>query len=97
METTRKPSEYLTIHSPAPDGTEIKVSAKPSDLQVGGTHYKIFRIQPAKYAVENELGFLEGNAIKYITRHHLKGGEEDIHKAIHCLNLILEYKYRSSK
>ena len=41
--------------------------------QVGGKHYKIMKIQPSHFINENNLPFAEGNAIKYICRHRLKG------------------------
>jgi hypothetical protein len=63
------------------------------DKQIGGDHYKDMAIQPAEYATKNKLGFLEGNAIKYISRHGKKNGAEDVKKAIHCLELLLEYEY----
>ena len=61
------------------------------DKQHGGSHYKNFKIQPSKFVVENELLFPEGCAIKYICRHRLKGKKEDILKAIHFLEMILEH------
>ena len=61
--------------------------------QIGGKHYKNFRIQPAEFINENKLLFAEGNAIKYICRHSVKGKEEDIKKAIHYLEMILERDY----
>ena len=63
------------------------------EKQVGGKHYKNFRIQPAHCINENKLLFAEGNAIKYICRHSVKGKEEDIKKAIHYLEMILERDY----
>ena len=52
--------------------------------QVGGDHYKTCKIQPVDYIVENNLTFLEGNVVKYITRHRRKGeGARDIEKVIH--------------
>jgi len=51
------------------------------------------KIQPSVFANENKLLFAEGNAIKYICRHHLKGGVEDIDKAIHYLEMIKERDY----
>jgi len=63
------------------------------EKQVGGKHYKTFRIQPAEFINENKLLFAEGNAIKYICRHSVKGKEEDIKKAIHYLEMILERDY----
>ena len=63
------------------------------DKQIGGKHYQNFKIQPSKFVVENELLFPEGCAIKYICRHRLKGKKEDILKAIHFLEMILERDY----
>ena len=69
------------------------VSYDSLEKQVGGKHYKNFRIQPAQFINENKLLFAEGNAIKYICRHSVKGKEEDIKKAIHYLEMILERDY----
>jgi len=63
------------------------------DKQVDGTHYKGMKIQPAQFINENQLLFSEGNAIKYICRHKLKGKRKDIEKAIHYLEMILERDY----
>ena len=63
------------------------------DKQVDGTHYKGMKIQPAQFVNENQLLFAEGNAIKYICRHKLKGKRKDIEKAIHYLEMILERDY----
>ena len=61
--------------------------------QVGGKHYRSMKIQPAEFINENKLLFAEGNAIKYICRHRLKGKEQHIQKAIHYLEMILERDY----
>ena len=61
--------------------------------QVGGKHYSSMKIQPAEFINENRLLFAEGNAIKYICRHQSKGKEQDIKKAIHYLEMILERDY----
>ena len=66
---------------------------KASDTQVGGDHYKSLTIQPSEYIFKNNLNWLEGNAIKYITRHARKGGVADIDKAIHYLELLKEWHY----
>ena len=63
------------------------------DEQVGGKHYRNMKIQPAEFINENKLLFAEGNAIKYICRHSVKGKEQDIRKAIHYLEMILERDY----
>ena len=61
--------------------------------QVGGSHYKNMKIQPSQFINENRLPFAEGSAIKYICRHAAKGKEQDIEKAIHYLEMILERDY----
>ena len=72
--------------------SEDTVSA--SLKQVGGDHYKSCPIQPSEFIQRNKLGWCEGNAVKYITRHNKKGeGRKDIEKAIHYLELLLEYDY----
>jgi hypothetical protein len=64
------------------------------DKQIGGDHYKDCEIQPVEYIVKNNLNFLEGNIIKYTTRHRQKGeGRADIEKVIHYAELILELYY----
>ena len=70
---------------------------KATDKQVGGSHYKDCAIQPVDYIVKNNLDFLEGNVVKYITRHKTKNGIEDIRKVIHYAELILEKKYGKEK
>ena len=63
------------------------------DKQVGGSHYKKMKIQPSKFVIENELLFPEGNVIKYICRHRYKNGKEDLEKAIHFIEMIIERDY----
>lgn len=62
--------------------------------QVGGNHYKDMTIQPVEFIVANKLGFLEGNIIKYVCRHHAKNKAQDIKKAIHYCQLLLELEYQ---
>ena len=61
--------------------------------QEGGTHYQSFAIQPAQYSINNNLPWPEGEAIKYISRHKLKGGKKDLLKAKHCIDMIIERDY----
>ena len=64
------------------------------NYQVGGDHYKKLQIQPVEYIYANELDFLEGNVVKYITRHRTKGeGAKDIQKVIHYAQMIVELRY----
>jgi hypothetical protein len=61
--------------------------------QEGGDHYKDFPIQPVEFIHANDIPFLEASVIKRCVRHRLKGGAEDIRKAIHELELILQLEY----
>lgn len=63
----------------------------PSKTQVGGTHYSKYAIQPSEYILRNNIGWLEGNAIKYLTRWKDKGGRQDLEKAKHYVELLLEW------
>lgn len=63
------------------------------DKQVGGGHYKDMEIQPVEFCRKNKLGGLESSVIRYICRHQRKNGIEDLKKAIHCIELIMEMDY----
>ena len=63
------------------------------EKQVGGKHYKSMKIQPAEFININNLPYAEGNVIKYVCRHKFKGKKEDIKKAIHYLEMIIERDY----
>jgi hypothetical protein len=58
--------------------------------QVGGSHYRDKGIQPIIYIHANNLGFCEGNVVKYVTRWREKNGVADLKKAIHYLELLIE-------
>jgi len=63
------------------------------DTQVGGDHYKDMTIQPSEFINKNKMQFAEGNAIKYICRHQKKGGKQDLEKAKHYIDMIIERDY----
>jgi len=65
--------------------------------QEGGNHYKNMKIQPIEFITANNLGFIEGNVVKYICRHEAKNGAEDIKKVIHYCELLLQTKYGENK
>jgi hypothetical protein len=64
--------------------------SRVNDVQHGGTHYKNKTIQPWDYIVANNLGYLEGNIVKYVSRWKEKGGIEDLRKANHYLAKLIE-------
>ena len=63
------------------------------DKQVGGGHYKQFKIQPIEFITKNGLGFIEGNIIKYICRHPFKDQVKDVDKVIHYCELLKQLTY----
>lgn len=66
------------------------------DVQVGGNHYKDMVIQPIEFIVKNKIPFLEGNVIKYVVRWSIKNGLEDLKKARHYIDLLIELVEKES-
>lgn len=64
-----------------------------TETQVGGSHYRDLAIQPAEFITRNKLTWLEGSVVKRVCRHRRKDGAKDIRKAIHELELILQFEY----
>jgi hypothetical protein len=62
----------------------------PFDKQVGGDHYKDLAIQPFEFIERNNLGYGVGNVIKYLCRYKKKGGIEDLQKARHYIDLLID-------
>lgn len=62
------------------------------DAQVGGSHYKDLPIQPVEYIHKNGIGYFEGCIIKYVTRWRRKNGVEDLRKARHFLDMLIEFE-----
>jgi hypothetical protein len=61
-----------------------------NEKQVAGTHYKGKTIQPWDYIAANGLGYFEGNIIKYVSRWKDKNGVQDLEKARHYLDKLIE-------
>lgn len=61
-----------------------------NEMQVAGSHYKTKAIQPWDYIAANELGYFEGNIVKYVSRWRDKGGVQDLLKAQHYLDKLIE-------
>ena len=66
-----------------------------TDTQVGGDHYTKLSIQPMRYSMENGLDALQHTIIKYVTRFRDKAGIEDLEKAKHCIDMLIEYEKES--
>lgn len=60
------------------------------ETQISGSHYKSQAIQPVEYIHANNIGYFEGNVIKYVTRWKNKNGVQDLEKAKHYLELLIE-------
>jgi hypothetical protein len=58
--------------------------------QIGGSHYKNYKIQPVEFIIKNNIGFVEGNIIKYVLRFKEKGGAVDLEKAKHYIELLID-------
>jgi len=71
------------------------MTSKVYSKQIGGSHYQKFKIQPSQFVIENELLYPEGCVIKYILRHRLKGKRQDLEKAIHFIEMIIERDYKN--
>jgi hypothetical protein len=63
------------------------------DTQISGTHYRKYTIQPTEFFYKNNIPFIEANIIKYTLRHREKNGLEDLLKAKHYLDILIELEY----
>lgn len=82
---SREPNREPTDKMPIPTNSAL-------DKQIGGTHYRQGKIQPIEYIVANGLGYIPGSVVKRVTRYNQETGKgrQDIEKAIHELQLLLE-------
>ena len=65
---------------------------KAYESQIGGSHYSNMEIQPIEFIHKNGLSFIQGNIIKYVCRYKLKGGVQDLNKAKHYIDLLIEFE-----
>lgn len=86
---SNKPHNRFTA---PPRKVEESEDATSLNHQEGGDHYKKYKIQPIEYIVANSIGFVEGSVIKYVTRWQDKGGVEDLKKARHLIDLLIELR-----
>jgi len=70
---------------------------KALDVQIGGNHYKKYKIQPMEYAMKNNLNACQFNIVKYVTRYKDKNGLDDLKKAKHCIDIIIQMEYEDVK
>lgn len=79
------------------DGSEQKTPDSALDKQVGGGHYKSMKIQPVDFITANNIGYVEGNIIKYVCRYKNKNGVEDLKKAQHYLQMLIEQEEKTKE
>jgi hypothetical protein len=89
-ETSRQLESLSTTMSNTDDGWQITTGLSALDVQVGGEHYKKHKIQPIEYIHANNLPFIEGNIVKYITRWREKNGVKDLEKVKHYVDLLIQ-------
>lgn len=70
----------------------VPVSESSLETQIGGDHYTKLAIQPMQYSMENKLDPLQHTIIKYVTRFRDKAGIEDLEKAKHCIDMLIEHE-----
>ena len=86
------PGQRICIDDATPEQWDAidRATEKARDKMIGGDHYRQGSIQPIEYIYANNLGFCEGNCIKYLTRYKYKNGLEDLKKAKHYIELLME-------
>lgn len=84
------PQEWDSLRQPSMQERFDKNQA--TGKQIGGNHYKKFKIQPAEFCHVNNIPYLEASAIKYLCRWRDKNGFEDLQKAKHFIDLLMEYE-----
>lgn len=73
--------------------TAMRESENPLNRQIGGSHYKDMKIQPIEFITANNIPFCEANAIKYLCRWRNKGGRQDLEKAKHYIELLIQLEF----
>ncbi len=73
-----------------PDISEPNDATDPLSYQVGGEHYTKKKIQPVEYIHANEMDYMDGAIVKYISRWRDKGGVQDLQKIKQCVDLIIK-------
>ena len=68
---------------------EVEEDERNENAVINPSHYDI-KIQPLEYIMSNNLGFIEGNIIKYITRYPKKGGMDDLYKARNYIEILID-------
>lgn len=93
--------EWRTLKTSNPITHYRVVTKAPTDTalttQVGGDHYKKLKIQPMEYSMANNLNACQHTIIKYVTRYKDKNGIEDLKKARHTIDMLIEMESNETK
>lgn len=96
LNTTYSEDAYLASKFPVTNKKKNNVD-NPLDTMIGGTHYKQGKTQPIEYIHANNMSYIEGCIIKYITRYKYKNGREDLEKIKHYIDLLIKLEYDTEK
>lgn len=93
----RKDKDKITswdgkIDDTQPFPKDSGMKKNPWDEQEGGSHYKDMPIQPMQFSMENKMDALQHTIIKYVVRFRSKGGIEDLNKAKHCIDMLIQWE-----
>ena len=86
---------YVTVGSVTESDKFFNDNYKDDEV-TNPKHYKGFGISPLKYITANELDFIEGNIVKYVSRYQFKGGVNDLLKAQTYLEKLIEREVEKS-
>lgn len=86
------PAPTFLAETGTSEAEDRAITTKPTQLQIGGSHYKKCKIQPAEYIHANRIPFIEGCIIKYVTRWRDKDGLRDLQKAKHFIDMLIEFE-----
>lgn len=85
--------EPVYMVTPMEQTEQVKQVDNALSVQIGGDHYKNFKIQPIEFIHANNLDFLQGSIIKYVSRFRNKNGRTDLEKARHFIDLLIQLEY----
>jgi hypothetical protein len=69
---------------------DYNMSVSPWDVQVGGSHYQKYKIQPMEFFMANKIPYAQAAIIKYVIRYQDKNGVEDLKKARHIIDMLID-------
>lgn len=97
-----KEQDMPAVKKPSTANVWIKDKSKPQaqsalETQVGGDHYTKMAIQPMEYSMANGLDACQHTIIKYVTRFRDKNGVQDLLKARHVIDMLIEFEEKRNE